>query len=44
MDIKCKYPNCAMVKKLCELENHENNCQATKCINFEVCGNSVPKV
>ena len=44
LDIKCKHPTCAIIKKLCDLENHENSCQAAKCINFELCGNFVKNV
>ena len=42
LDIKCK--KCPAIKKLCDVDNHENSCNLAKCINFDVCGNTVKQV
>jgi E3 ubiquitin-protein ligase NRDP1 len=41
LDIKCKYPSCGKVVKLCELTQHEEGCQRPKCEFHSVCGNYV---
>lgn len=44
LDIKCKYPNCKTIKKIVDIEKHEQTCQAKKCINYDVCENFVREV
>ena len=41
LNIRCKYPECNQVVKVCELEQHELNCQLPKCEFFEQCNNRV---
>lgn len=41
LDIKCQYPKCAKIVKICELEQHEALCQLPECEFFAQCGNFV---
>lgn len=41
LDIKCKFPNCGKIVKLCDLDQHETLCQQPKCEFSEICGNHV---
>jgi len=38
LDIRCIFPNCASIVKLCDLAYHETICQLPKCEFFELCG------
>jgi len=41
LDIRCKFPNCKKVVKLCDLPTHEVSCQLPKCFNYDQCSNTV---
>ena len=44
IDVNCRYPDCKKLKKLIEIEEHELNCTAAKCLNYELCENLVKSV
>lgn len=41
LDIQCRHENCGKVVKVCELDQHEAQCQLPKCEFYEFCGCTV---
>jgi len=41
LDIKCSFPDCGKVVKMCDLQQHETTCQLPKCDFHDICGNHV---